>query len=172
MFPIPSTIVRKMTGAMTIFTRLMKMSPSGFIARAVEGAIRPRMMARLMATRTWTVRLRCGRIMGGVRVERGRMGARRMPRTTRQVPWAVCPVQQNRLHQQSSSRSRSAPSRRLARSAASARWSRSVRPYNAGTRSTPLDAVRSTRYHDVLSLSPLRFSETEYHGCDSNSRCR
>src|ERR1051325_8678937 len=58
MFAIPRTIVRKMIGPMTIFTRLMKTSPSGFMALAVSGAMTPRRMPRAMAIKTRTVRLR------------------------------------------------------------------------------------------------------------------
>ena len=41
MFAMPSTIVRKMTGAITIFTRFTKVSPTGFILRATSGATTP-----------------------------------------------------------------------------------------------------------------------------------
>src|SRR6476659_3636326 len=53
---MPSTMVRKMTGPITIFTRFTNVSPMGFIARAVAGAKMPSSTPRKIAVRTWTVR--------------------------------------------------------------------------------------------------------------------
>src|SRR6185369_5480709 len=68
MLEIPSTIVRKITGVMIIFTRFTKVSPTGFIALAAPGANRPRSTPSEMAKRTWNVRLlkrrRIGRKQG------------------------------------------------------------------------------------------------------------
>src|SRR6476661_9197910 len=58
MLAIPSTMVRKMTGAITILIRFTNTSPSGRIAFAVSGATSPSTTASAMATRTWTVRFR------------------------------------------------------------------------------------------------------------------
>ena len=58
MLAIPSTMVRKMTGAITILMRFTNTSPSGRIALAVSGATSPSTTASAMATRTWTVRFR------------------------------------------------------------------------------------------------------------------
>ena len=41
MLAMPSTIVRKMTGVITIFTRFTNVSPTGFIFRATSGATMP-----------------------------------------------------------------------------------------------------------------------------------
>ena len=49
---IPVTIVRKMTGAMIIFTSLMKPSPSGFSASPVCGQKWPMATPATMATMT------------------------------------------------------------------------------------------------------------------------
>ena len=51
---MPVTMVRKMTGAMIIFTSLMKASPSGFIASPVSGAKWPSRTPAAIATSTWT----------------------------------------------------------------------------------------------------------------------
>src|SRR5829696_1979448 len=56
MLAMPRTTVRKMIGAITIFTRLMKVSPTGFIARAASGFQTPRSTPMEMATSTWKVR--------------------------------------------------------------------------------------------------------------------
>ncbi len=53
---MPSTIVRKMTGPIIIFTRFTNVSPIGFIARAVSGEKTPSMTPRRIAVSTWTVR--------------------------------------------------------------------------------------------------------------------
>ena len=57
MVAIPSTIVRKMTGAITIFTRFTNVSPTGFMARPAAGETSPSRTPKEIATRTWTVRL-------------------------------------------------------------------------------------------------------------------
>ena len=57
MVAMPSTIVRKMIGAITIFTRFTNVSPSGFIARPADGRTTPSSTPSAMATSTWTVRL-------------------------------------------------------------------------------------------------------------------
>ena len=54
---MPATMVRKMTGVTIIFTRLMNVSPIGFIWRAVSGENSPRATPALIATRTWTVEI-------------------------------------------------------------------------------------------------------------------
>lgn len=58
MLAIPSTMVRKMTGAITILIRFTNTSPRGRMAFAVSGATSPSTTASAMATRTWTVRFR------------------------------------------------------------------------------------------------------------------
>ena len=58
MSAMPSTIVRKMIGAITIFTRLMKVSPTGFIAAPRPARRRRAATPSEMATSTRTVRLR------------------------------------------------------------------------------------------------------------------
>src|SRR3954447_1144680 len=52
----PSTMVRKMIGAMTIRTRFTKVSPTGFIARPADGQIAPTSTPSAIATSTRTVR--------------------------------------------------------------------------------------------------------------------
>src|SRR5437868_10418511 len=56
-------MVRKMTGAITIRTRLTKVSPRGRSARPVEGQSTPTSTPSAMATSTRTVRLRPRRAM-------------------------------------------------------------------------------------------------------------
>ena len=51
---MPTATVRKITGAMTIFTSLMKPSPSGFIAAPASGQKYPRATPIAMAISTWT----------------------------------------------------------------------------------------------------------------------
>jgi hypothetical protein len=49
---MPRTTVQKMTGAIIIFTSLMKASPSGFIAVPVAGAKTPSSTPMAMAVKT------------------------------------------------------------------------------------------------------------------------
>ena len=53
MCAMPTTTVVKTIGAISIFTSLMKPSPSGFIAAARSGETRPKRMPSAMPTRTW-----------------------------------------------------------------------------------------------------------------------
>src|SRR5215218_2603096 len=64
MIAMPSVTVRKITGAITIRTRFTKVSPTGLIPLATPGANNPSTTPRLMATSTWTVRLRWREDMG------------------------------------------------------------------------------------------------------------
>ena len=50
---MPVTMVRKITGAMIIFTSLMKASPSGLSAAPVAGAKCPMATPAAMAISTW-----------------------------------------------------------------------------------------------------------------------
>ena len=61
MLAMPWTIVRKMIGVITIFTRLMKVSPSGLRAFPTSGATTPTTTPQVTATSTCTVRLRARR---------------------------------------------------------------------------------------------------------------
>ena len=51
---MPVTMVRKITGAITILTSLMKASPSGFSASPVAGAKWPIATPATIAASTWT----------------------------------------------------------------------------------------------------------------------
>ena len=53
MCAMPTTTVVKTIGAISIFTSLMKPSPSGFIAAARSGETSPKRMPSAMPTRTW-----------------------------------------------------------------------------------------------------------------------
>ena len=53
MWAMPATTVVKTTGAISIFTSLMKPSPSGFIAAARSGASAPKMTPIAIAIKTW-----------------------------------------------------------------------------------------------------------------------
>src|SRR5437868_6363954 len=70
----PSTMVRKMIGAMIIRTRFTKVSPSGFIALAVSGTRTPSSTPSAMATRTRKVRFRPSRAISAMRAHRSRRG--------------------------------------------------------------------------------------------------
>ncbi len=50
---MPVAMVRKITGAMIIFTSLMKASPSGFMLAPMSGQKWPSRMPMAMAARTW-----------------------------------------------------------------------------------------------------------------------
>ena len=50
---MPVTMVRKITGAMIIFTSLMKASPSGLNCSAYWGSMWPSSTPATMATTTW-----------------------------------------------------------------------------------------------------------------------
>src|SRR5450432_1909661 len=63
MFEIPSTIVRKMMGPITIFTSLTKVSPIGRRERPRAGSSAPTAAPSATAQRTWNVRLRASRFM-------------------------------------------------------------------------------------------------------------
>ena len=52
MLAMPCTMVRKMIGVITIFTRLMNVSPMGLSDLAKSGATTPRMMPSETATST------------------------------------------------------------------------------------------------------------------------
>ena len=54
MWAMPTTTVEKTIGAISIFTSLMKPSPSGRIAAPFSGATKPKMMPAAMPTSTWT----------------------------------------------------------------------------------------------------------------------
>src|SRR4051794_20872231 len=55
-FAMPTTTVAKMIGAIIILIRLMKPSPSGFIASARVGKNMPRRTPMAIATSTWKYR--------------------------------------------------------------------------------------------------------------------
>ena len=55
---MPVTMVRKMTGAMIIFTNLMKASPSGLRLSPKLGQKWPMIAPATMAVRTWKYRCR------------------------------------------------------------------------------------------------------------------
>ncbi len=57
MWAMPTTTVVKTIGAISIFTSLMKPSPSGFIAAACSGETKPKMTPTAMAISTWKYRL-------------------------------------------------------------------------------------------------------------------
>ena len=56
MCAMPTTTVVKTIGAISIFTSLMKPSPSGFIRRRVSGETNPKITPSAIATSTWKYR--------------------------------------------------------------------------------------------------------------------
>ena len=54
MWAMPTTTVVNTIGAMSIFTSLMKPSPSGFISAARSGATNPKITPMAMPVSTWT----------------------------------------------------------------------------------------------------------------------
>ena len=63
---MPVTMVRKITGAMIIFTSLMKASPRGFIDSASAGSKCPSVAPSTMATITWKYSCLYSGCFGGV----------------------------------------------------------------------------------------------------------
>src|SRR5258706_12084270 len=74
MFEMPSTMVRKMIGPMTIFTSFTKVSPTGRMARPSGGSIAPSSAPRATAHRTWKGRLPARRFMRGTGIEGQEIG--------------------------------------------------------------------------------------------------
>ena len=65
MLAMPSTMVRKMIGPMTILTSLTKVSPRGLSAFPRSGATTPRSTPSAIAVSTCTVRFEARRFMRG-----------------------------------------------------------------------------------------------------------
>ena len=63
MLEMPSTMVRKMIGPITIFTSLTNVSPTGRRARPRAGSSAPTRAPSATAHKTWKVRLRAMRFM-------------------------------------------------------------------------------------------------------------
>src|SRR5438874_7037798 len=70
MFEMPSTMVRKMIGPITIFTSFTNVSPIGLRARPRGGSSAPTSAPRATAHRTWKVRLRKRRFIASGRRSR------------------------------------------------------------------------------------------------------
>src|SRR5678816_4471090 len=63
MFEMPSTMVRKMMGPITIFTSFTNVSPTGRRARPRAGSSAPTRAPSATAHKTWNVRLRARRFI-------------------------------------------------------------------------------------------------------------